>query len=81
MYTLLSETTPVARVPHQCIWCGEVIEKGTRYHHERSIYDGHFQNHKWHPECLDAFHDYNEVEFNAGENERPPTQNEKFAKR
>jgi hypothetical protein len=50
-YTLLSESTPVARKAHRCIWCGERIAVGERYTHERSIYDGEFQNHHWHPEC------------------------------
>jgi hypothetical protein len=45
-YTLLSESTPVARKAHRCIWCGERIAAGERYTHERSIYDGGFQNHR-----------------------------------
>jgi hypothetical protein len=27
-YSLLSETRPIARKDHRCIWCGQKIEKG-----------------------------------------------------
>lgn len=52
-YRLLSETFPVARKQHRCIWCGELILPGEKYRHERSVYDGQMQDHKWHPECAE----------------------------
>lgn len=41
----------VARKAHRCIWCGGELAKGTPYLDERSVYDGHFQQQRWHPEC------------------------------
>lgn len=74
-YQLLSESTPKARKQHRCIWCGQSIEAGTVYRHERSMYDGNFQNHHWHLECDAAFSaevaGYGEEAFDAMENERP----------
>lgn len=72
-YSLLSETHPVARVEHRCIWCGQKILKGERYTAERSVYDGEMQNHHWHAECLRAARADSELdwEFNAYDNERP----------
>lgn len=61
-YTLLSQTKPTARKDHRCIWCGEAIPRGTQYIAERSVYDNEFQNHHWHPECLE-----NAELVNAGE--------------
>ncbi len=51
-YELLCETKPTARKDHRCIWCGQAIPKGSKYVHESSVFDGEFQNHHWHPECL-----------------------------
>lgn len=74
-YTLLSETFPVARKQHRCIWCGEAILPGEKYRDERSIFDGSFQHHKWHPECSGAQQDEYDAdyggEFEAHQNERP----------
>jgi hypothetical protein len=74
-YALLSESWPIARKQHRCIWCGQHIEPGEKYRRERSVYDGEMQDHKWHPECdADAavqFRD-GEEEFAPYENERPP---------
>lgn len=75
-YTLLSESFPVARKQHRCIWCGESILPGEKYRDERSIFDGEFQYHKWHPECCDAAAKDEEMaewggEFSAYDNERP----------
>jgi hypothetical protein len=50
-YALLSESFPVARKQHRCIWCGEAIPVGEKYRRERSVYDGNLQNFAWHPEC------------------------------
>lgn len=54
-YTLLSESWPVARKQHRCIWCGQHIEPDEKYRRERSVYDGEMQDHKWHPECDEDF--------------------------
>ena len=53
-YQLLSLTRPVARHEHQCIWCPEKIERGLKHVHEVSVFDGQFQNHRWHEECSKA---------------------------
>lgn len=76
-YTLLRESFPVARARHRCIWCGEPIEPGMKYRHERSVYDGDMQDHKWHPECDAAFkadladEGGGTLEFSPWGNERP----------
>lgn len=74
-YTLLSETTRTARKKHRCIWCGEAIEAGEAYVDERSIFDGGFQHHRWHPECLDdareGWRAGDDEEFMAYSHERP----------
>jgi len=74
-YTLLSETQPVARKDHRCIWCGQKIPSGTKYLAERSIFDGEMQNHHWHPECAQHCREINDEEaiweFEAYSNERP----------
>lgn len=66
-YLLLSETKPVARKEYRCIWCPEKILKGEKHLHERSKYDGRFQDHRWHPECREAadlfFREYGEEHF------------------
>ena len=76
-YTLLSESHPVAAKEHQCIWCGQPIRVGETYRHERSIFQGEFQNHHWHPECDEVFTDictHGEEEFTPYDNERPQVQ-------
>jgi hypothetical protein len=73
-YTLLSETRPKARKQHVCVWCGEKIEVGETYLHEKSVYDGSMQDHKWHIECEKACDEENgcgECEIYPGESERP----------
>jgi hypothetical protein len=57
-YQLLSETTPVARKQYSCMWCVERIKIGEKHVHEVSKYDGEFQDHRWHPECLDVCREY-----------------------
>lgn len=73
-YTLLVETFPVARKDHKCIWCGQIIIKGEKHRHEKSVYDG-IQDHRWHLECNKAANDYfrkeHEEEFAPYENKRP----------
>ena len=74
-YTLLAETYPAARKRHRCVWCGEFIEIGERYTHEKSVYDGGMQDHKWHNECVSAFREElsegGDSEFSFHGNERP----------
>ena len=70
---LLSETKPKARKAHTCIWCGENIVEGENYIHQKSVYDGRIQDHKWHVECLDDSSEYfrHEEEFEPYEADRP----------
>lgn len=53
-YKLIRELTPRARKDHQCVWCGEKIFAGHTYLFERSVFDGRYQNHRWHFECATA---------------------------
>lgn len=50
----LSETTPKAKWQHTCIWCGQFILKGERHAKVTGTYDGEFQSHRFHVECLEA---------------------------
>jgi hypothetical protein len=74
-YTLLSETKPIARKDHRCIWCGQKIAKGEQYVAERSVFGGEMQNHHWHDGCAKACRAENwnesEWEFEPYSNERP----------
>ena len=71
-YVQFSLITRKARKPHLCIWCGQKIIAGEKYLDERSMFDGHIQRHRWHPECSKASQDHrDEVEFQPYENERP----------
>lgn len=69
-YQLLSKTTPVARKQYSCIWCVEKIEQGEKHVYEVSKYDGDFQCGRWHPECIEACHQYMKSQF--GEDEFEP---------
>jgi hypothetical protein len=72
-YHLFSKDERIARKKHVCIWCGQRIEPGEKYEDERSVYDGHIQRHRWHPECINAAQDWFKKEgeeFNAYENPR-----------
>jgi len=68
-----STTTPIARKRHQCWWCGESIEPGTKYV-RWLCKDGDVVQVKVHPECCIAwdslsFSEVQEVhlgEFNRG---------------
>jgi hypothetical protein len=57
-FTQLSLAPSRAIRKHICTWCGELINVGEMYQRESSIYDGEFQNHKWHNECLQACNKY-----------------------
>ena len=52
-FNLLSESNPVARKPHSCVWCGEEIPKGEKYHARTYIFEG-LQSDKAHLECKSA---------------------------
>lgn len=74
-----SRNLMVARKPHSCIWCSQVVPAGDVYYRQRSVYDGAFQNFAWHWDCyfnsMSYFRgeDYgNGVEFASGQ-ERPLT--------
>jgi len=73
-YALLSETRRKARTEHTCIWCGEKILVGETYLHEKSIYDGTMQDHKWHLECEASCQEENgfgDYDITPHESERP----------
>lgn len=53
-YALLSEIERTACKAHRCIWCPEKINAGEKYLHEKSVYEGDMQDHKWHHECRKA---------------------------
>lgn len=71
-YGILSETKPKARKDYRCIWCQETIFKGEIHVHEISVFDGNFQDHRWHVECdaAAAEHFKDEEEFYPGEYKR-----------
>ena len=75
-YHLFSDTVRKAAKQHLCIWCGQAINKGDRHHDERSVYDGSFQNHRWHPECIEDARDCwaqgGDDEFIPYNADRPP---------
>lgn len=64
-----------ARKAHRCTWCGEAIERGATYEHQRVHYDGAWQENRMHPECNDACNtevaETGEREFMPHSNERP----------
>lgn len=64
-YSLLSESWPVAKKQHRCIWCGEPVLVGEKYRREKSVYCGEMQNFAWHHECDDEAKE----EFLHGDNE------------
>lgn len=70
-YTLLSRNTRTAQKQHRCIWCGEDILPGESYVDERSVFDGDFQKHRWHPECEDDFQAGHDDTFTPYSAERP----------
>jgi predicted nucleic acid-binding Zn-ribbon protein len=49
-------TEPVASKDHQCIWCGGLIPKGEKHHLYKGMYDGEWQNNRWHDECNEDYH-------------------------
>jgi len=51
-YEEISRSTPKARKPHRCIWCGQLIEVGERYVYVAYRFLGDFQTNHFHPECV-----------------------------
>jgi hypothetical protein len=54
MTLILSDSDPIARRDHRCIWCGETIVKGEKYHKQSGRFDGDFYVNKLHAECQSA---------------------------
>lgn len=74
-YHLFELKTVIAKKQHKCIWCGQSIEPDEAYEREKSVYDGSFQNHNWHPECQEdaqqCWKDGGDQEFTAYSADRP----------
>ena len=51
MAEILTSKIQKARKHHQCEWCGDRIEKGTKYRYESGVYGGEFQVTKFHIKC------------------------------
>lgn len=76
-YNLIAKEDRKARKPHRCTYCGQGINSGERYFHERCVFDGEPQSNRWHPECWDDFAEVvsaegGYAEYTPGDNERPP---------
>lgn len=74
--TLISSELRKARKVRPCTWCGQQIEPGQTYRHERLTVDGDFGVNNLHPECDKALakacrEEGGEVYFDPGQNERP----------
>lgn len=65
-------TTVKNRVPHRCIWCGQMIATREGCTFQSGMFDGEFQRNYWHPECWDAADDRDMQDgFTKYEGERP----------
>lgn len=51
---MLSDNRPKARNRYRCIWCPEDIIKGEEHVQQAGIYEGEFQNSRYHRECFAA---------------------------
>lgn len=56
VYTLISETTQMARKQHRCDHCLQLIDIGTQYERTRGIWEGTPGTFKSHLECRDCAH-------------------------
>lgn len=45
-------TSPIAKKVHRCVYCWTKIEIGEKYTRTKCMYEGDFQDHAWHSECL-----------------------------
>lgn len=73
---LISSEIRKARKARPCTWCGQQIEPGQTYRHERLTVDGDFGVNDLHPECDEALAEAcraegGEVYFDPGQNDRP----------
>ena len=79
MWTELSTTMPVARKVYRCIWCDDHIYIGDLHVKTVGIFDGDFQNQRFHRECEEACgrlcnENHGSVEFMPGEFKRGTTE-------
>ena len=58
MTTILDSGQVVARKDHRCHWCGEIIEKGSKYEKYSCVFEGSIQTVKMHSECYRASLEY-----------------------
>jgi len=54
----LNQVLRMARKTHICNWCGENIEKKTKYEFWVGIIDHEFNSTKMHPECVVCWDEY-----------------------
>lgn len=47
----ISFSSRTARIEHTCAWCGGIIKKGEKYHHQRNKFDGMLYSWKSHLDC------------------------------
>jgi hypothetical protein len=64
-------TEQASRKQRQCIYCGEEINKGDVYARQTGVFDGRWQDNKYHPECFSDFCDQGDGEFTPYSNDRP----------
>lgn len=64
-FNLISESSPVVRKVHRCVWCGEDINKGEKYHARTYTFEG-LQNDKAHLDCKQAMNSINWHEYDNG---------------
>ena len=64
---------PVARKPHRCEWCGEVIAVGEKHARYVGKWEGDFQNWRMHSDCLEYADENDALQdgFAPYEHERP----------
>lgn len=64
-------TTQKANKHHQCIVCFHAIEHGQIYYRQAGVYDGTWQDNKYHVACWNALVEDNDWEFMPGCGEPP----------
>jgi len=77
-YTSLTEkTVKKGRRDHRCIWCNEIIPKGSEHIYRAYIFDNEFQTDRMHGECFGVMGDADDFdegfmpgEFNRGQSNR-----------
>lgn len=69
MITTLGTSHPVARKPHECMFCGCKINPGQRYERQTNVYDGQIYDFICHDECDSVAHElgmYQECDYDEG---------------